>query len=103
VHTHRRAKFRLSRERSIQIEFPYHLIAVDNRLSRQDLEAIHQLFSLTATVSLDQTGGDILAARPSRSGQPSTLHTSCRRLAQRRGISSTAPALPSGKGKQGFR
>ena len=53
-----------SRQRRVEIELLNHLIAVDDRLARQHVEASRQLLGLTAAMGLDQPGDYVTSARP---------------------------------------
>ena len=57
---------RPARQRRVEVELLHHLVAVDDRLARQDLEAVDQLLGLAPAVRLDQAGDDVAAARLSR-------------------------------------
>ena len=53
---------RPARQRRVEIELLHHLVAVDDRLARQDLEAFDQLLGFAAAVGLDQPGDDVAPA-----------------------------------------
>ena len=61
---------RAARERRVEVELLHDLIAVDDRLAREDLEAFDQRLRLAPPVRLDQTGHDVARRPPSRRGRP---------------------------------
>ena len=54
---------RPARQRRVEIELLHDLVAIDDRLARQELEAFDQLLGLAAAVRFDQAGDDIASAR----------------------------------------
>ena len=54
---------RPARQRRVEVELLHDLVAVDDRLARQNLEAFDQLLGLAPAMGLDQTGDDIAPAR----------------------------------------
>ena len=57
---------RPARQRGVEIELLHHLVAIDDRLARQDFEAFDQLLGLAAAVRFDQARRRHRARRPSR-------------------------------------
>ena len=54
---------RPARERRVEVELLHDLIAVDDRLARQDVEAFDQLLGLAPAVRLDQAGHNVAPTR----------------------------------------
>ena len=53
---------RPARQRGVEVEFLHDLIAVDDRLARQDFEAFESALGLAPAVGLDQPDHDLAAA-----------------------------------------
>ena len=59
---------RTARQRGVEIELLHDLVAIDDRLARQHLEAVDQLLGFAPSVRFDQADNDIAAARFVRAG-----------------------------------
>ena len=88
------------RERRVEIELLHHLIAVDERLARQDFEAVDQLLGLAPAVRLDQAGDDVAA--PGLLAARGRQHGVCLADAGRRAEKNLQAAAPFlvGEGQQ---
>ena len=75
------------------------LVDVDDRLARQDLEAVQQRLRLAPPMRLDQADDDVAALRLRRARAPSAWRRSCRRRAPRRERSSAVRVPPSWRGR----
>ena len=53
---------RAARQRGVEIELLHHLVAIGERLARQDFEALGELLGFAAAVRLDQADDDIAPA-----------------------------------------
>ena len=56
-------QIRPARQRRVEIELLHYLVAVDDRLARQNLEAVDQLLGLAPAMRFDQPGDDVPTAR----------------------------------------
>ena len=90
-------------ERRVEVEFLHDLIAVDNRIARENVKALNQLLGLAPAMGLNQTRHDIAPARflGAGGGEHGKGLTNARRGAEKN-LQVPAPLL-LGQGKQGVR
>ena len=60
-------------ERRVEVEFLHDLVAIDDRLARQDFEAFHQRLGLAPAVRFDEADDDVAALRLRRSARPCSM------------------------------